>query len=184
VDENNIDYYPLMKPYGGQHDIGITALISKTVVAEGYNTIIAINITFTNYGIQTENFNFTFQNTTTIQEQTLTLVSRSSTTLTFKWNSTDLPKGNYTITASATPVLDETDIADNIFTEGIFIGVPGDIAPQFGLVDMKDIGMTVKAFGSVPGHTRWNPNADINDDGLVDMRDIGIVVRHFGEVDL
>jgi len=49
-------------------------------------------------------------------------------------------------------------------------------------VDMKDIGIVVKAFGSVPGDLRWNPNADINGDGKVDMKDIGIVVADFGKV--
>jgi uncharacterized protein (DUF2141 family) len=46
---------------------------------------------------------------------------------------------------------------------------------------MKDVGTVVKAFGSVPGHPKWNPIADINGDGKVDMKDIGTVVADFGK---
>jgi parallel beta-helix repeat protein len=53
-------------------------------------------------------------------------------------------------------------------------------------VDMRDIGISAKAFGTVPGDTFWNPHADITGpellvpDGKVDMRDISLVARHFG----
>jgi hypothetical protein len=47
-------------------------------------------------------------------------------------------------------------------------------------VDMRDIGRAARAFGSSPGHIRWEPPADINDDYVVDMRDIGGIARRFG----
>ena len=47
-------------------------------------------------------------------------------------------------------------------------------------VDMRDIGRAARAFGSSPGHLRWEPPADINDDYVVDMRDIGGIARRFG----
>jgi hypothetical protein len=47
-------------------------------------------------------------------------------------------------------------------------------------VDMRDIGRAARAFGSSPGHLRWEPIADINDDFVVDMRDIGGIAREFG----
>jgi ABC-type transport system substrate-binding protein len=49
-----------------------------------------------------------------------------------------------------------------------------------GKVDMKDIGRAAKAFGSYPGHARWDSVSDINDDYKVDMKDIGGVARFFG----
>jgi hypothetical protein len=49
------------------------------------------------------------------------------------------------------------------------------------IVDMKDIGIATRAFGSTPGHPRWNPVADVNHDLKVDMKDIGIVIRNFGK---
>ncbi len=54
-------------------------------------------------------------------------------------------------------------------------------------VDMRDISVSAKAFGTVPGDTLWNPHADTTgpellvSDGKVDMRDVGLVAKHFGE---
>ena len=50
-------------------------------------------------------------------------------------------------------------------------------------VDMKDIGVAVKAFGSTPGAPNWNFHADVAQslgDRKVDMKDIGYVVSKFG----
>ncbi len=54
-------------------------------------------------------------------------------------------------------------------------------------VDMKDLGIAAKAYGSQPGDPQWNPHADITGpehlttDSTVDMRDIGLIARNFGE---
>jgi hypothetical protein len=54
------------------------------------------------------------------------------------------------------------------------------------MVDMRDVGIAARAFGSYPGHDRWNPIADITGpqhlvpDDSVDMRDIGLITRNFG----
>ncbi len=50
-----------------------------------------------------------------------------------------------------------------------------------GIVDMRDIGIIARAFGSTPGHPRWNPDADIIKDDKVDMRDVGAAGRNFGK---
>ena len=50
-----------------------------------------------------------------------------------------------------------------------------------GVVDMRDIGIAAAAFGSYPGHPRWNPDADINQDNVVDMRDLATIARNFGK---
>ncbi|MGD8565969.1 MAG: ABC transporter substrate-binding protein [Candidatus Bathyarchaeota archaeon] len=47
-------------------------------------------------------------------------------------------------------------------------------------VDMRDIGRAARAFGSYPGHLRWDPPTDVNDDYKTDMRDIGAIARRFG----
>jgi len=47
-------------------------------------------------------------------------------------------------------------------------------------VDMKDVGGAAQAFGTTPGHIRWNSVADINLDFTVDMKDIGAIARQFG----
>ncbi|MEM2386107.1 MAG: dockerin type I domain-containing protein [Candidatus Bathyarchaeia archaeon] len=87
-----------------------------------------------------------------------------------------------------TPAL-TLEVAPTVVTTGETVTLTGRlmIPRQFGdvngdgRVDMKDIGIVSRAFGSYPGHPRWNPVADLNGDGKVDMRDISIVSRAFGQ---
>ncbi len=51
------------------------------------------------------------------------------------------------------------------------------------VVDIKDVAIAAHAFGSFPGHPRWNPIADVTGDEKVDIRDIAIVASQFGWVD-
>ena len=55
----------------------------------------------------------------------------------------------------------------------------GDINKDM-VVDMKDISLAAKAFGTYPDNPRWNPVADINEDNRVDMRDLATVAKDFG----
>jgi Ca2+-binding EF-hand superfamily protein len=64
----------------------------------------------------------------------------------------------------------------------VYVGLACDLNLD-GRVDMKDIGITVKAFGSTPQTPNWNPNIDINNDNKIDMKDIGIAVKNFGKTD-
>jgi len=118
INVDNRDNYPLMKPYGGPHDIGITSVTtSKTIIVQGYS--LNINTSIINYGVETETFNVTiYANTTVINQTQITLTSRSSTTITLTWNTTGVSLGTYTISAHATPVQGETDTADNTHTDG------------------------------------------------------------------
>jgi len=50
-----------------------------------------------------------------------------------------------------------------------------------GKVNMIDIAIVCAAFGSYPGHSGWNPVADVNKDHMVDLRDIAMVARRFGK---
>lgn len=49
-----------------------------------------------------------------------------------------------------------------------------------GKIDMKDIAIAAKPFGTRPGDKLWNSAADINQDNKVDMRDISVVAKEFG----
>jgi parallel beta-helix repeat protein len=54
-------------------------------------------------------------------------------------------------------------------------------------VDMRDISISAKAFGTRSGDVLWNAHADITgpeplvSDGKIDMRDISLVSKHFAE---
>lgn len=47
-------------------------------------------------------------------------------------------------------------------------------------VDMRDLAIVCKAYGSHPGHPGWNPIADVNQDGKVDMVDVSTVAKEYG----
>jgi len=71
-------------------------------------------------------------------------------------------------------------------------GLPYDVVPPKyylccdvnydGKVDMKDVAIVAKSFGSTEGSSNWNFRADINRDGKIDMVDIALVCGAFGEV--
>jgi parallel beta-helix repeat protein len=183
IDEDNQDNYPLTKPYPwSPHDIGITSVTtSKSVVGQGFNFHIAILIF--NYGNEIETFNVTaFADTEVIATFIeITLTSRSSTTVTFTWNTTGFAKGNHTISAVADTVPDETDTEDNTFVDGwVLVSIPGDVNGD-RKVDGKDVALTIKHYGSYPGHPKYNPNVDINCDGKIDGKDVALTIKYYGK---
>jgi hypothetical protein len=116
------------------------------------------------------------------------LANKTSTTITFTWNTTGFAKGNYTLWAYAWPVQGETDTADNTLSGGwVIVAMVGDLTSPNGWpdgkVDARDIALVCKYFGWMPYKPRYNPNTDINNDGKTDAKDIGIVCKQFGKKD-
>ena len=186
IDLNNTDHYPLINPWTPP-DIAATNLAtSKTVVGQGYAII--VNVTSENRGNKTESLNMiTSANSTAIDTESITL-AMGNRTLSFKWNTTSFSYGNYTISAYAEPLPEETHVSDNTFTLNIavHVGVPGDVSSLIpgvydGTTNMKDIQYLVIQFGTFPVSANWNPNADTNGDGRVDMRDIAIAILNFNK---
>jgi parallel beta-helix repeat protein len=186
IDMSNQDKYPLTKPWTIPigHNVAVISVVTffKTIGGQGFSTNITVYAT--NRGEYKETFYITiYANTIPIASKSVTLESGAFTTVPFTWNTTGYIKGNYTISAYAWPVPSETDTADNIYIDGwivisIYCDVNGD-----GIVDISDILDTALAFGSTPGHPRWNPNCDLDDNGIVDISDILEVALHFGETD-
>jgi hypothetical protein len=182
--ENNykLDLTP-EKTFPDIPDIAITKIVtSKTVVGQGYS--ILISLTVSNQALNYETFHvIIYANTTIIKTQTLTLTSGNSTTITFTWNTTGFAKGNYTISAYAWPVDNESDLSDNTFTDGsVRVVKPGDINGD-NFVNYLDGILLGAAFSSKPGDTNWNPNSDLNDDGYINYLDGIILGAHFGQTD-
>ena len=48
-------------------------------------------------------------------------------------------------------------------------------------VDITDVAIGSSAFGSYPGHPRWNSLADANQDGKINIMDIAVVSANFGK---
>lgn len=171
------------------HDTAVTDVSPfKTVVAQDYFT--TLNITVENQGGAIETANVTaFYNATAIiladgkNYTTVTLAALSSTTIEIVWNTTGVTKGNYTISAYATPVSGETDTDDNTFTDGtVRVTILGDVNGDH-TVNIVDLTIVSLAYGRFKGEPGYNSEADITEDGLVDMRDLFIVARNLGHTD-
>jgi hypothetical protein len=46
---------------------------------------------------------------------------------------------------------------------------------------MRDIQYMIMLFNAKPDSTKWNPNADVNNDLVVNMRDINIAIMNFNK---
>lgn len=163
------------------HDVTITDVTSsKVIVGEGYN--VSISVTVANSGDFTETFNVTaYANTTSIGIREVTLGAGSNTTITFEWNTSGFPKGNYTVSALAIPVELEFYTADNTITNGVvMVTIPGDVNGD-KVVEVRDLYIIGKVYNSIPTSPNWNPNADLNNDETVDTLDIEITSAHWGQ---
>ncbi len=165
------------------HDLGMRSMsVSKTVVSQGYTA--SLNVTVFNWGDYAEHFNITFYANTTIigTIADVDLLSGVSLTKGFTWDTSGFARGNYTISAYASPVSGEIDTTDNTYIGGaVTVSMQGDVNADH-TVDIFDITTVALAFNSKPGDANWNNTADINNDYLVDIFDIVIVALHFGEI--
>jgi len=109
----------LVKVAPEQHDLAIVdVVLSKTIVGQGYS--LDINVTAENQGDLTETFNVTvYGNTTIIGTKGIVLTSGNSANIPFTWNTTGWDIGNYTVSANATILPNETDTNDNIYVNGM-----------------------------------------------------------------
>ncbi|MEM2589394.1 MAG: hypothetical protein QXT44_06305, partial [Candidatus Bathyarchaeia archaeon] len=159
---------------------------SKTYIPYNYNQTITLNIKIINYGQQTETFNCTaYYDSTLIDELRTSLPSRgpnqiNSITVSILWDTTGLTLGNYTITANITILPYEEDIADNVCKIWVKIVIPGNVNGD-NIVDMSDVGIVLRAYGTKKGDSKWDSNLDINGDNIVDMSDVGITLRNYGK---
>jgi ABC-type transport system substrate-binding protein len=80
----------------------------------------------------------------------------------------------------------DRDVAGSTFYDqfyhGQFASYPYSselITPDF-VVDGTDLATGAKAFGSYPGHNRWNSPMDINRDYVIDGGDMALIAKMFG----
>lgn len=163
------------------HDVALTSVTpSKTVVGQGYS--LDTMVTAADLGSYPETFNVTlYVNTTSITSLNVTLSAGNSTNITLSWNTTGVAYGNYTISAYAPPVSDETNTTNNNCTGGLVaVSIPGDLNGDFK-INLSDLAIFVQAYGSKPDSSNWNPNVDINDEGIVGLTDLVILAQHYGQ---
>lgn len=173
--------------YNG-HDIAVTEVEpSKTIVGKRYSA--AIKVVVKNYGVFNETSKTAvYANSTIIWFQIDYLTSGSSATLSLVWNTSSFAMGNFSISAYAEPVPDESDITDNqrISYVPVHIGIPGDISSSIqstydGIVNMRDIAYLIQLFNTKPSSSNWSPNADVNNDAVCNMRDVAVAISSFNQ---
>ncbi|MCJ7422691.1 ABC transporter substrate-binding protein [Candidatus Bathyarchaeota archaeon] len=191
IDANNIDRYPLMSPYGSSLAIAATVDIDPGILnlkgklkwvnayielPEGYNisdvdvSTLRLNMTIP---AELEPTAIGDYDSDTIPDL---MVEFNRTAVSELALSEGIMYGNATLTVTG-------KLYDGALFEGsgvIKVRMPGDINCD-GKVDVKDIALVSLAFGSYPGHPRWNPLADENEDGKIDVRDVSLIAKNFGK---
>jgi len=182
--EDNQDRYPLMQTFTNIAVNGVSP--RKTIVGQGYNA--TIEIILENQGWQSGTTSvIVYVNTTVLSTFIdLAMSGREQMILNSTWQTTTYAKGNYTISIIATPIPGEVDTTDDSYNWTVHLGVPSDVSSSTqgvydGIVNMRDIQYMILLFNAKPGSTKWNPNADVNNDLVVNMRDINIAIMNFNK---
>jgi ABC-type transport system substrate-binding protein len=77
------------------------------------------------------------------------------------------------------------DIAGSTYYDDVDLGIytyKSQLPSPDMKVDIKDVALAAKAFGSYPGADRWSTVADINSDYKIDIKDIAAIAKMFGWV--
>jgi len=183
------DFFALIPSF---HDISVTNItLSKTIIASG--SILRIKVIVENLGGFNETFNLNtyadkdinrIGDEITIESQNIEdLPALTSKIIMLSWNVTGFAKENYTISSKASVVSNEINITNNVYVDStVLVTILGDLNGD-GVVDILDIAMVAKAYGSYPGHKRWNANADIDNNNVIDILDIAKTARNYGKKD-
>ena len=94
--------------------------------------------------------------------------------------------GNYTVTLTVIDSVNRNDTISKIIQVLNLTAKLYDVAPPGGdgKIDIYDVRMTAKHFGTKEGDPDWDPTFDVEPpggDGKVDIADVRAVARHFGE---
>lgn len=71
--------------------------------------------------------------------------------------------------------------APHTICNGLVEVVPPEDLNLDGEINIKDLALMGLAFGSYPGHARWNPTADVNKDDVINILDLVSIARNFGK---
>jgi hypothetical protein len=192
LEDNNKTAYDKVTILTPGHDVAVVNIAgSKTVVCQGF--CMYVNVTVKNFGTYVEMFSaITYANETVLNTTSVILGSGYATVLPLVWNTSSFVKGQYTIRSHAEPVVGETDTTDNTFYSGsVIVSKKGDISGRIqnipdGDVDIADVSIVARAFGTSLGNAHWNANADFSGvlaglpDNEIDIKDVSTVAKCFG----
>jgi outer membrane protein assembly factor BamB len=170
-----------------EHNIAIlNASLSPSKIQAG--DLLHANFTVANQGGSSENIAITvnlncsnniIKNFAKINES-LVLSPNENITYTLSLDLTGLPPGFCKLVFEAQMVPDETDASDNAYATDIAVIVARVDLDANGEINILDISKAAKAYGSKPGDSNWNHDADINKDNIVNIVDISLIAKEFG----
>jgi len=163
------------------HDVAVIE-VAPSATRANKGEILSVIVVVENQGDGSEIFNVNlYANTTTINSTTIALGSRTSTTITFLWNTTSSLKSIYSISAEASVVPNEIHIRDNVCRDGmVTVTVPGDVNGDTK-VDFLDLALMANAYGKIEGSIEYNPYADLNRDGIIDIFDLSELGKNYAQ---
>jgi PKD repeat protein len=163
------------KPISVLPEFGPTANFTWAPTSLGYNQTATFNASQSQPGWSKQlggyasiaNYTWNFNDGTLLQ-------TTANTTIQHKFTQ----PGNYSVQLAIMDVVGRTSSVSEI-VQVMNRTNPYDIDGN-GKVDMKDVAIVAKAFGSTPGSPSWDPRADLDGNGKVDMKDIGAVAKAYG----
>ena len=83
-----------------------------------------------------------------------------------------------------TALITDTGAVDHDKVEGLYRyrPMPGDLNSD-GKVNISDLFIVAKAYGTKPEDPKWNPLADLNNDNIINILDLIHVARNYGRTD-
>ena len=103
-------------------------------------------------------------------------ITTTNTTITHSY----LHSANYTVTLKIVD-MDARSATRSYIVRVLNITIKTYDVNGDGIIDLKDVFRVALAYGSFPGHPRWDPACDFNKDNIVDLKDYYPVAMHYGE---
>jgi hypothetical protein len=139
-----------------------------------------VNASVENLGEYAETFNVSFYaGSFQVEQREVSLDEGENAALSFIWDTTAYTYGNYTLRIEADIVPYEAYWEDNTDSTWIILTIQGDIDGNYN-VQLADLVLLAKTYGSKLGDSNWNPNADINSNGIVGLTDLVILATNYG----
>jgi ABC-type transport system substrate-binding protein len=143
--------------------------IHKTVTIDG-STVADITATIAAGDVHTEDITYNFA------------YGKHTIQVTVDWNVPSVGSGTKTYTLKVYTTIKE-DIAGSTYYDDTGFSTykyKSELPTPDIKVDIKDVAGASKAFGTYPGHSYWNPVADINGDYKADIKDVAAISKKFG----
>jgi len=167
------------------HDVAILGIVpSSTILTEG--DTLTIYVDSANEGTMPETFNVTVTvNSTEIGDQQITLDPNTTTTLQFEWDTHDIAVGNYTVSATASPVLHEINLSDNTLTDGIVQIVPSsELTVIIDQTFVSDSRTDVNNIEWIGFHAKWSSNESQVIGGIISVNGTGYITNQTGWINI